>query len=65
MDDIPRHRKRAPRHKKYGITNGHYTDWYVTAKARDQAFEELRHKLTWIARMERYLSHFHTWKIDR
>ena len=51
-DDGPsRHRKRAlkPRHKKYGIEQWSrwfkkwcHRQWYVTAKARDQAMEDLK-----------------------
>jgi hypothetical protein len=50
-DDRPRHVKRAvkPRRKKYGIEQWSrwfkkwcHRQWYATAKARDQALEDLK-----------------------
>lgn len=45
-DDRPRYRKKAPRHKRYGIEQWSrwfskwcHRQWYATTKARDQAFE--------------------------
>jgi hypothetical protein len=52
-DDVPRHVKKMPRHKRFGIeqwSNWHkkwcHRQWYATAKARDQAFENLTTKTT-------------------
>ena len=49
--EVPRHQKRAPKKKRYGIEYfsrwfniWHNRTWYVTAKARDQAFESLADK---------------------
>jgi len=51
--DIPKHQKRAPKHKHYGIEQWSawskkwcLRQWYVTKKARDQAFETLQSKTT-------------------
>ncbi len=52
-DDAPRHRKKTPRHKRFGIEQWSrwcnkwcHRSWYVTAKARDQAFENLTTKVS-------------------
>lgn len=51
VDEIPRHQKKAPKHKRFGIeqwSRWHNRwcgrQWYVTAKARDQAFKNLTTK---------------------
>jgi hypothetical protein len=45
-DDVPRHRKKSVKKKPFGIqhsdTNFH---WYLTEKARDQAFDNLLVKI--------------------
>jgi len=48
-DDVPKHRKKAPKKKPFGIeyfrgySLGGWTShsWYATAKARDQAYDNL------------------------
>lgn len=51
IPDVPKHQKRAPKKKPYGIEyfsdclhRCGYRDWYATAKARDQAFDNLASK---------------------
>jgi hypothetical protein len=51
--DVPRHQKRAVKHKPYGIEQqsawtGEWClrQWYATRKARDQAFDDLTTKTT-------------------
>ena len=53
LPEIPKHQKRAPRHKRYGIEQWsnwskkwHCWQWYATKKARDQAFKNLSTKTT-------------------
>ena len=53
LPEVPKHLKRAPRHKRYGIEQWSawskkwcLRQWYVTEKARDQAFENLQDKTT-------------------
>ena len=53
LDDRPRYRKKAPKRNRYGIEQWScwskkwcHRQWYVTAKARDQAFEDLTTKTT-------------------
>ena len=48
-DSETRYRKKAPRHKKYGIQQWSnwfkkwtFSTWYVTEKARDQALADLK-----------------------
>ncbi len=49
--EVPPYQKRAPRHKRFGIEQKsawtgkwHCWQWYCTAKARDQAYENLTTK---------------------
>lgn len=51
IPEIPRHQKKAPKKKRYGIEyfsrwfgTWHNHTWYATAKARDQAFEDINSK---------------------
>ena len=53
LPEIPKHKKRAPKHKHYGIEQWAawskkwcLRQWYVTEKARDQAFDSLKNKTT-------------------
>jgi len=53
LPEIPKHKKRAPKHKHYGIEQWSawskkwcLRQWYVTEKARDQAFDSLKNKTT-------------------
>jgi hypothetical protein len=53
VDDIPRHQKKTPKHKRFGIEQWSnwsnkwcHRQWYVTAKARDQALKNLTTKTT-------------------
>ena len=51
-DEIPKHHKKAPKKKPYGIEYfrsgwiGGWTshDWYATSKARDNAYDDLLRK---------------------
>lgn len=50
-DDVPRHRKKTPRHKRFGIEQWSrwfkkwcHRSWYATEKGRDQAFDNLTTK---------------------
>lgn len=50
-DDVPRYRKKTPRHKRFGIEQWSrsfkkwcHRSWYATEKGRDQAFDNLTTK---------------------
>ena len=50
-DDVPRYRKKTPRHKRFGIAQWSrwfkkwcHRSWYATEKGRDQAFDNLTTK---------------------
>lgn len=49
--DVPRYRKKTPRHKRFGIEQWSrwfkkwcHRSWYATEKGRDQAFDNLTTK---------------------
>lgn len=50
-DDVPRYRKKTPRHNRFGIEQWSrwfkkwcHRSWYATEKGRDQAFDNLTTK---------------------
>jgi len=63
--EIPRHQKKAPKKKSFGIEMYYPTGWFIhrwysTKKARDQAFDGLKKSVcTALRQRERYR------KVDR
>jgi hypothetical protein len=57
IPEVPKHLKHIPKRKRFGIEQWNeyhqkwcYRQWYLTAKARDQALEDFQKRTTMLTR---------------